>query len=413
MSRDKSYLTFQLKQNFLSKKNWGVCLIFLVWSFWFCYQYLPTHGPLENFSRQETTDKLLKNEKFMKTFKPAFPNYPTIANAGKYVPQFIASERAQLTAAKKGRYKQVAESMNGELLLTDRLVLQGQPWISYPLQYYSDPNVMRDAGSGNQNRNGHYWNLEARTRLSKYTHMANSKISAAVINQQTALQKLERAFFYGLAMVMLIVTAIISTDLVTRDRQKRSVLKNLPLTSWEKINVKSLSALLMSGGLLFLFLVILLPFNIWKFGLGSFALPIAVYEGISFTTVSLGQFLLEAFALTLLAIWAIIRLQILLQMLLKSEFASLAITMFLLVSERFYFLPGLVSIKSWTLYLLPSYFNIGQLIVGFQNFRYETTKMTFGLGLMLLAVLLMTVEIAIYCLAHQRGRRKMELSYHD
>nr|WP_238157764.1 hypothetical protein [Lacticaseibacillus chiayiensis] len=231
MSRDKSYLTFQLKQNFLSKKNWGVCLIFLVWSFWFCYQYLPTHGPLENFSRQETTDKLLKNEKFMKTFKPAFPNYPTIANAGKYVPQFIASERAQLTAAKKGRYKQVAESMNGELLLTDRLVLQGQPWISYPLQYYSDPNVMRDAGSGNQNRNGHYWNLEARTRLSKYTHMANSKISAAVINQQTALQKLERAFFYGLAMVMLIVTAIISTDLVTRDRQKRSVLKNLPLTS--------------------------------------------------------------------------------------------------------------------------------------------------------------------------------------
>lgn len=72
MTRNTSYLTFQLKQNLLSKKNWGVCLIFFAWSLWFCYQYLPENGTLENFSRQEVTDKLLKNEKFMKTLNRHF-----------------------------------------------------------------------------------------------------------------------------------------------------------------------------------------------------------------------------------------------------------------------------------------------------------------------------------------------------
>ncbi|MDE3283272.1 hypothetical protein AUQ39_08615 [Lacticaseibacillus casei] len=412
MSRTTSYLTFQLKQNFLSKKNWGVCLIFLIWSFWFCYQYLPAHGTLENFSRQQVTDTLLKNEKFMKTFKPAFPNYPTIANAGKYVPRFMTSERAQLAAARKGEYKQVAASMKEELLLTDQLILQGQPWISYPLQYYSDPNVMRDAGSGNQNRNGHYWNLEARTRLGKYAHMKSNEINEAVINQQTALQQLKRAFFYGLALAILIATAVMSTDLVTRDSKRQSILKNFPLTTWGMVNCKSLSALLMGGGLFLVFLVILLPFNIVKFGLGSLTLPISVYGGNSFTTISLGQFMLEVFVLTLLSMWLVIRLQIALQLLLKSEFSSLAVTMFLLVSESLYFLPGLVSINSWTLYLLPSYFNIGQLVTGFQNFRYETTKMTFGLAMILFVLTLIVVEIIIYWLTHQHPIRKAVRLHH-
>ena len=97
----------------------------------------------------------------------------------------MKAERAQLKAAGQGKYNQVAASMADELALTDRLVLQGQPWLSYPLQYYSDPNVVRDAGSGNQNRNGHYWNLEARTRLRQYAHMPNNSVTAAVINQQT------------------------------------------------------------------------------------------------------------------------------------------------------------------------------------------------------------------------------------
>ncbi|MCI1885819.1 MAG: hypothetical protein LKJ00_07610, partial [Lacticaseibacillus rhamnosus] len=88
MSRNRSYIAFQIKQNLLSKKNWGACLIFLLWSFWLCYQYLPANSTLENFSRQEVTAKYQKNAKFMKSFNPAFPNYPTIANAGTYVPQF-------------------------------------------------------------------------------------------------------------------------------------------------------------------------------------------------------------------------------------------------------------------------------------------------------------------------------------
>ena len=348
----------------------------------------------------------------MKTFKPAFPNYPTIANAGRYVPRFMTSERAQLAAAKKGEYKQVAASMKDELLLTDQLVLQGQPWISYPLQYYSDPNVMRDAGSGNQNRNGHYWNLEARTRLGKYAHMKSNEINEVVINQQTALQQLERAFFYGLALAILIATAVMSTDLVTRDSKRQSILRNFPLTSWGMVNCKSLSALLMGSGLFLVFLVILLPFNIVKFGLGSLALPISVYGGNSFTTISLGQFILEGFVLTLLSMWLIIRLQIALQLLLKSEFASLAVSIFLLVSESLYFLPGLVSINSWTLYLLPSYFNIGQLVTGFQNFRYETTKMTFGLAMILFVLTLIVVEIIIYWLTHQHPIRKAVRLHH-
>ncbi|WCZ17707.1 hypothetical protein [Lacticaseibacillus paracasei] len=410
MTRNTSYLTFQLKQNLLSKKNWGVCLIFFAWSLWFCYQYLPENGTLENFSRQEVTDKLLKNEKFMKIFKPAFPNYPTIANAGIYIPQFITAERTQLAAAAKGDYKKVAASMNDELLLTDHLVLQGQPWLSYPLQYYNDPNVVRDAGSGNQSRNGHYWNLEARTRLQQYAHMKDNDINAAVINQQTALQQLERAFFYGLALALLIATAIISTDLVTRDRKKTSILRNLPLTAWGMINYKSLSALLMSGGLVLGFLVILLPCNMLRFGIGSLTLPIPVYQSISFTTISLGRFMLEAFVLLLLGMWLIIRLQIVLQLVLKSEFASLVMTSLLLVSETFYFVPGLVSINNWSLYLLPSYFNIGQLVVGFQNFRYETTKMTFMLGMMLFMSILIVVEVVIYCLTHKRHTRKARLS---
>ena len=101
------------------------------------------------------------------------------------------------------------------------------------------------------------------------------------------------------------------------------------------INYKSLSALLMSGGLVLGFLVILLPCNMLRFGIGSLTLPIPVYQSISFTTISLGRFMLEAFVLLLLGMWLIIRLQIVLQLVLKSEFASLAMTSLLLVSETF------------------------------------------------------------------------------
>lgn len=410
MSRNRSYIAFQIKQNLLSKKNWGACLIFLLWSFWFCYQYLPANGTLENFSRQEVTAKYQKNAKFMKSFNPAFPNYPTIANAGTYVPQFMKDERAQLKAAGQGKYNQVAASMADELALTDRLVLQGQPWLSYPLQYYSDPTVVRDAGSGNQNRNGHYWNLEARTRLRQYAHMPNNSVTAAMINQQTALQQLQRALFYGLALSLLLVTAMISTDLVTRDRKKQSILKNFPLTTWTMLNDKSLSALLMSGGLLLGFLAILLPFNMIKFGLGSLSLPIPVYEGLTFSTISLGQFMMEAFILLLLSVWMIIRLQVVLQVILKSEFASLAVTILLIVSESLYFLPGLVAINHNSLYLLPSYFNIGRLVVGFQNFRYETTQMTFVFGLIMILSVIVVLEVVIFCLTHKRHPKKREVA---
>lgn len=176
------------------------------------------------------------------------------------------------------------------------------------------------------------------------------------------------------------------------------------------LNDKSLSALLMSGGLLLGFLAILLPFNMIKFGIGSLSLPIPVYEGLTFSTISLGQFMVEAFILLLLNVWLIIRLQVVLQVILKSEFASLAVTILLLVSESLYFLPGLVAINHGSLYLLPSYFNIGQLVMGFQNFRYETTQMTFVFGLIMILSVIVVLEVVIFCLAHKRHPKKREVA---
>src|SRR5690606_37124924 len=198
-------------------------------------------------------------------------------------------------------------------------------------------------------------------------------VTYEMIEQKTALQTIQN-FLLGTAVLGIIFVAIYFTsDMLTRDRQNKTVLQGLPIGWYRLITIKSFVSfsytIIILAALLVIASIVLTILN----GFGSFdirvpiTLPRAEPEyGFSFNqydTISLRKLLMKGLAFFFILIYLFIRLNAMLGLLFKNAWLVLMVSTVLLFSELIYFSRTTNKLFGIDISNFPqTYFEFGKII---------------------------------------------------
>ncbi|HAM80571.1 hypothetical protein [Ornithinibacillus bavariensis] len=238
---------------------------------------------------------------------------------------------------------------------------------------------------------------------------AGIPITYEVIEQKTALQTIVNFILGTTAFMVLFCAIYFSSDMMTKDRQHRSLLQGMPIGWYRLINIKSVVAffytLLVLAALLLLVVIILSIQN----GFGSFKLSVPItipsslpddyfgYRFAEFETISLAKFLLMTFGMIPILVYLFIRLNAILSLLLKNSWLVLMVGSVILFSERIYYSRTLTKLFGIELSNLPqTYFDFGRIISGEKQYLVHLESITFEKGIIVLLSTILVLEITLF-----------------
>ncbi len=175
-------------------------------------------------------------------------------------------------------------------------------------------------------------------------------ISYGMIQEKTGLQALQNLLLnYGMYLFLFCVIYF-SSDILSRDRQYRTVLQGLPLSWYRLLNLKALSVFLYSILVLVGLILVGVSAISLQYGFGSFDMKVPVMIAQrSFTledydVITATQFLLKSFSVIPILVYLFIRLNVVLSLLLKNEWLVLMVSSLILFSEQIYFFTNVTRV---------------------------------------------------------------------
>ncbi|MEK5037778.1 hypothetical protein [Sporosarcina sp. FSL K6-3457] len=225
------------------------------------------------------------------------------------------------------------------------------------------------------------------------------KVSYGMIHEKTGLQVLQNILLnYGMYLFLFCVIYL-SSDILVRDRQYRTVLQGFPLSWYRLLNLKTLSVFLYSL-LVIMGLIIAGVFVVsLQYGFGSFEMKVPVMIAQQFFTlkdydvITTAQFLLKSLSVIPVLAYLFIRLNLVLSLLLKNEWLVLTVSSLILFSERFYFTRTSRELFGIDISYFPqTYFDFGKIITGEKNFLLNTETITYVKGIIVLLITILLIE---------------------
>ncbi|MCI1688608.1 hypothetical protein [Schleiferilactobacillus harbinensis] len=392
------YFSVQWARFWHNRKNQAVAIAVLLISLIYCFYSVPGYQPnwpIDPVTTRATRDRRQADLDYAR----AHPFTPSMASA-EY-PEMIRNANAELAALKKRDYRAYATAARRQIVMIDQRidVMGDQQRYFFPMSYYANDNPFALS-------DGHYGSQEISTRYRADAHYPGP-VTAAVIEERTTLQTLQRTIAGGLTLAILLLAVFFANDLVTNDRRHRSVLQDIPLTPWAALNLKTALVWLATMGTVLGFSVILILATAFRYGFGNWGLPTTLYhlppgKLTYFTTQPLCLYLLEWVGLAALLIWLFIRLTLLLSILFRNEYIALILAGGTIFSQTLYAASGIGAVKNWTTWALPTYFDIGKILNGYQKYLYQADVITLGRAVLLLGGALLGIEIITFIVTHQR-----------
>ncbi|WP_042148872.1 hypothetical protein [Paucisalibacillus sp. EB02] len=265
-----------------------------------------------------------------------------------------------------------------------------------------------------QGRNASITNLRYQGYLD-----ANIPVTYEMIEQKTALQTIVNFLLGTTAFMVLFCAIYFSSDMLSKDRQHRTILQGLPIGWYRLINVKSMVAffytLLILFGLLLLAVIIISIQN----GFGSFKLSVPItipstqpddYFGYRFSeydTISMAKFLLLALGIIPILIYLFIRLNAILSLLFKNSWIVLMVSTLLLFSERIYYSRTLTELFGIEISNMPqTYFDFGRVISGEKYYLVQLEAITYGKGIIVLLSTILVLEATLFVVSRVVSKRR-------
>ena len=224
-------------------------------------------------------------------------------------------------------------------------------------------------------------------------------VSYGIIHEKTGLQALKNLLLTNGMYLFLFCVIYLSSDILLRDRQYRTVLQGLPLSWYRLLNLKTLSvflySLLVITGLIIsgVFVVSL------QYGFGSFEMkvPVMIAQQVftmeDYDVISIAQFLMKSLSALLILVYLFIRLNLVLSLLLKNEWLVLTVSSLILFSERFYLSRTTRELFGIDISYFPqTYFDFGKIVTGEKNFLLNTETITYVKGIVLLLITITLIE---------------------
>lgn len=240
-------------------------------------------------------------------------------------------------------------------------------------------------------------------------------ITYQLLEQKTALQTIQN-FFMGSAVLGILFSAIyFSCDMLTKDRQNRTILQGLPLSWYRFINIKSLVAFVYTLGVLLLLLILaLLVFSIQN-GLGYFnihvPIRIPVQSGVfglsDYDTITITKFLLMILGFLPILIYLFIRLSAIFSLLFKNTWLVLMASSVILFMEKIYYSRSLRELFGIEVSNLPqTYFEFGKIVTGEKNYLLNIETVTYSKGLFVLLATIIILEILLFAVSRIMNKRR-------
>lgn len=289
----------------------------------------------------------------------------------------------------------VEEQNHYKYLVVDRYGYE-EGYIDPALYEYDEPMYLREIRQ-------RYYDDYTVNRYEDYNENI-SNLSISILEERTALQAVIRHLQSYLPAILIIMAILFSMDVFSKDMKNQTVVQNIPLSKYKNSWAKSLVVLTALTLTIFLgFIIFSIPIII-QHGFGSFSLPIPIYGWILNNTYgeqdgiwisyNIGTILLQAIILLYLIFILFIRLIYWINIFIKRTYITI-LTIPVLFINQLWHRPGVTYSTSVYNYLPATYFRVGEALTGQLNILYLSNTITFGTGLISLALTLFFLECII------------------
>ncbi len=221
------------------------------------------------------------------------------------------------------------------------------------------------------------------------------------------------------AAILLFCAIYFSSDMITRNKEHRSVLQGVPVGWYRLINVKSFVAFLYTLVILLgLFLLAMLLIAIQN-GFGSFKLPVPItlpssqpddymgYRFSEFDNMTIAKFLLLSLGIIPVLIYLFIRLNAIFSLLFKNPWIVIMVSTVLLFVERIYYFRTTTELFGIDLSYFPqTYFDFGRVISGEKYYLIHLESITYQQGIIVLLSSIVVLEIILFVISRAINKRK-------
>ncbi|MDW0118264.1 hypothetical protein QTL97_15125 [Sporosarcina thermotolerans] len=282
---------------------------------------------------------------------------------------------------------------------------------SDPSLYIADQNMFKELRIPGKDRQ-HLYNqtlLRYKNYLSK-----DHPITFDLIYEKTGLQALQK-FFRQYGMFFVLFCAIyFSSDLLSRDRQNRTVLQGLPLSWYRQLNLKTASSFLYTIVVLTIVLVIGIILLTLQYGFGYFDLhvPTILIQNDAYPREEYGVMTIAAYlgkiALVIpILVFLFIRLNVIFSLFFKNEWLVLLISSLVLFSEKLFMTRTTRELFGLDISLFPqTYFDFGKTVTGDKNFLLNIDTITVAKGFAVLLTTVIVIEGIVFIMSRIINKRR-------
>lgn len=277
-------------------------------------------------------------------------------------------------------------------------------------EYVGDLSLFKSSIFPGKDRNHLYY--QTMLRFDDYLKNGYS-ISYGMIQEKTGLQALQNLLLNYGTYLFLFCVIYFSSDILSRDRQYRTVLQGLPLSWYRSLNLKALSVFLYSLLVLVGLILVGVSAISLQYGFGSFDMKVPVMIAQwSFTledydVITAAQFLLKSFSAIPILVYLFIRLNVVLSLLLKNEWIVLLVSSLILFSEQLYFSRTSRELFGIDISYFPqTYFDFGKIVTGEKNFLLNTETITYVKGIIVLLITIAIIECVLLLVSRIVNKRR-------
>ncbi|GKV54780.1 hypothetical protein NCCP2222_07270 [Sporosarcina sp. NCCP-2222] len=395
-----TFLKHEFLLTYRSKKNIPFVVFLCIALLSYCFLFVPNKVTQETFNVDEVKSKLteLKAEQ---DYRLAKGNTGIILFSGSPV-FFLNAESYGLFSAMLAAY----EDGNA----TRWLHLRANYLERETSVYTADQELFKDSPFPGKDR----LHLYNQTMLRYDTYLAKEHpITFGMIEEKTGLQALQK-FFQQYGMYFVLFCAIyFSSDLLSRDRQNKTVLQGLPMSWYRQLNLKTLSSFFYTHAVVGIVLGLGVLLIALQYGFGYFDLKIPTilikdeYPREYYDVMTIASFLGKVAMIIPVLVYLFIRLNVIFSLIFKNEWLVLVISSLLLFSEKLYLTRTSRELLGVDISFFPqTYFDFGNVITGEKNFLLNTTTMDFSTGILVLLVTVVVIEVLLFVLSRIFNKRR-------
>lgn len=240
----------------------------------------------------------------------------------------------------------------------------------------------------------------------RYQGYLNEKIPITykLLEQKTALQTIQNFIMSSVVLGLFFSAIYFSCDMLTKDRQNRTILQGLPISWYRFINVKSFVAFVYTFGVLIFLFILAIGVLSAQNGIGYMNLhvPIRLPEqsgvfGLNdYNSIPMSKFLLMAVGFLPILVYLFIRLSAIFSLLFKNTWSVLMASTVILFMEKIYYSRSTRELFGIDVSNLPqTYFEFGKIVTGEKNYLLNMETITYGKGFLVLFITIIVIEIVL------------------